>query len=371
MRTARQRLWFRLVTVPLSLLVLLVAAEAAMRVAGYRPLPALPQRGSGVLLRPSANPDLVYVLVPDARGAGSREHVHINSAGFRDQEYAARPPPGVHRAAVIGDSVTFAMGLPAEQRFTEVAESKLRAEGQPVQVLNLGVGGYDTLQEVAFLEKVGLAFEPERVVVTFCINDLGVHSINEAYLRRAGSYSSPLYRSRVVQLYAAWRDRRSQVDDFRSANREEWFVRRYADRIVDVSGDRRLAELQQGLGNYLQANDVGTRRGFIEWYVSPERVGRLRWTFRRLARLGEEHGFDVAVLIVPYLKEGPHGKAYDLAYEMVRHEARRQGFDAISVVREFRDAGLRRVANPDSPLHPNAAGHEIMGDKLAEALLPG
>jgi hypothetical protein len=165
-------LFLRLAAVTLAVLLALAVVEMGLRIAGYDPLG---RRSSGRhrFIRPSTNPDLRYELVPGARGLAWRRPVAINSHGFRDQEYTVEKAPGAFRIVVIGDSITFAGNLEAEQRFTEVLEARLLAEGRLVEVLNLGVGGYDTLDEVAFLEHVGIAFDPDLVVVAFCINDLG------------------------------------------------------------------------------------------------------------------------------------------------------------------------------------------------------
>jgi lysophospholipase L1-like esterase len=361
---------FRIVTLLVPLVILVVGFEVALRVAGYDPL-APPQgegRRSAVLFRETEYPGLEYEPVPGAVGEAFRGYVKINSAGFRDDEYTVEKSEGTYRIVALGDSITFGMKFPIEDRFTEQLERRLQSEGRRVEVLNLGVAGYDTIQEVAFLEKAGVRFEPDLVVVAFCINDAGVHTMNRSYIRRLSSYDSPIYRSRIVQFLAVRRDRLEQAQHFEGANTEEGFRQRFGDRIADLSGDAELAALRLGLRDYLDEHDIATRRGFLEWYTLEDRIGRLRYAFDALSALSREHGFDVALTIVPYLAEENHAAAYDLAYAIVRHEAERNGFDVVGIEHELREAGLDRVANPDSKLHPNPLGHRIIADRYYDYL---
>jgi lysophospholipase L1-like esterase len=361
---------FRIVALVMPLVILAIGFEVVLRIVGYDPL-APSRRGerrSAVLFRETEDPDLEYEPVPGASGEAFRSYVKINSAGFRDDEYTVGKPEGTYRIVALGDSITFGMKFPIEDRFTEQLERRLQSEGRKVEVLNLGVAGYDTIQEVAFLEKTGLRFEPDLVVVAFCINDAGVHTMNRSYIRRLRSYDSPIYRSRVVQFLAVRRDRLDQARYFESANREERFRQRFAGRIADLAGDAELAELRLRLRDYLDEHSIVTRRGFLEWYALEDHIGRLRYAFEALSKLSLEHGFDVVVTIVPYLAEGNHAAAYDLAYAIVRHEAERNGFDVVGIQDEFREVGLARVANPDSKLHPNPLGHRIIADRLYDYL---
>ena len=79
----------------------------------------------------------------------------IGFHGFRGRGVSLEKPTGTTRIVVIGDSISFAGPLREEERFTELLEQRLREQGREVEVLNLGVGGYDTPNEVVFLEQVG------------------------------------------------------------------------------------------------------------------------------------------------------------------------------------------------------------------------
>jgi hypothetical protein len=61
--------------------------------------------------------------------------------------------------------------------------------GRQYQVLNMGVGGYQTLQEVELLRSRGLKYDPDYVLIGFCINDFHLTSDGGIYpLLLKGNY---------------------------------------------------------------------------------------------------------------------------------------------------------------------------------------
>lgn len=101
--------------------------------------------------------------------------VKINQLGFRDhREYSLAKEPKTFRILVLGDSVTFGHGSVFEHTYPYLLEQQLRGWRPAVdwQVWNLGVPGYNTRQEWAYLKEVAGFFAPDLVVVGFFPNDL-------------------------------------------------------------------------------------------------------------------------------------------------------------------------------------------------------
>jgi GDSL-like Lipase/Acylhydrolase len=100
----------------------------------------------------------------------------INSFGYRDRERTLEKPAGVFRIAVLGDSYTEARGVDMSKTFTALSEGYLRAcpgFGSGVEVLNFGVSGYGTGQELLTLEKRVWQFDPDLILLQFFAgNDL-------------------------------------------------------------------------------------------------------------------------------------------------------------------------------------------------------
>ncbi len=349
--------------------------ELGLRARGYDPLAGL--RGNEwrrSLLRPSDHPGLVYEPVPGASGTGWNTAIEINSAGFRDREFARPKPPRTLRIAAIGDSLTFGNGVQLEATYPKVLERLLAEPGGPrIEVLNLGVAGYDAAEAVHFLEARGLEHEPDLVVLGYCINDAGAATVNRAYIEAVRRYSGPLYRSRLVQWVALRRDLQALREDFWEVNEEQNFAVAFAGGLREVAGDGRLAELMGALGELLPDEAPrSSQHAFLRWYVSAPHVGRVRYAFERLGALKRERGFPVLVAVLPYLNEGQLAAAYDLAYAIVRHEAERAGLDVVELTGAVRAAGPDnlRVRGVD-PLHFNAQGHALLAEQLQAELVGG
>lgn len=95
-----------------------------------------------------------FALQPGVEGHYQKEgesYVRINSDGLRDREHAKAKPADTVRIAVLGDSLSEAMHLPAELAFWSLLERKLQEcnafPGKQVEVINFGVSGYGTAQE--------------------------------------------------------------------------------------------------------------------------------------------------------------------------------------------------------------------------------
>ena len=115
-----------------------------------------------------------WVLRPGARGRFEAEggfFVVINADGRRDRARARTKAPGVFRIAVLGDSFTEALEVPLEQTFVSVLEDSLNRSsamrGRQVEVLNFGVRGYGTAQELLTLRCCVWDYSPDFVLLAF------------------------------------------------------------------------------------------------------------------------------------------------------------------------------------------------------------
>lgn len=98
--------------------------------------------------------------------------VRINAAGLRGEELGAKPED-VCRVLAVGDSFTFGLGVEETEVFHRVAAERLREEGLAVEVANGGIPAIGVPQEVRWLERHGLATDPDLVLLTIFVgNDL-------------------------------------------------------------------------------------------------------------------------------------------------------------------------------------------------------
>lgn len=346
----------------------LFVVELALRGAGYEPVPASQREGHFVaLVRGSDHPHLTYVLEPNGVGRLWDTRVAINSRGLRDAEYELEKRADTPRIVALGDSVTFGNGLEQRATWPEVLERRFARTGPAVEVLNMGVAGYNTLEEVALLEQAGLAFDPDVVVVQVHVNDLGACSIDADVVARSERYRSPLYASRLAQLLGVLLDRRALSRQLSRANEEADFAERYAGAIDDLAGDAELRRSMERLERRLaQRGDVPRDHRVLPWYASAPRVGRLRHALRRLAALREAGGFETVAFVLPCFDEAGFEPEYELAYAILEHELDRAGVRVVPLRPALQEVG-HGVLREDS-WHPNERGHEVIADRVGRYL---
>ena len=97
--------------------------------------------------------------------------VHTNAYGFRGPEWAVPKPPGTFRVMVLGDSLSFGTLIAYEDTFAVRLQQAMRARVPTSEVVLAAVGGWDTAQELAFLEQEGLGYQPDVIVLGFFYND--------------------------------------------------------------------------------------------------------------------------------------------------------------------------------------------------------
>jgi lysophospholipase L1-like esterase len=123
---------------------------------------------AGVFFRPSQDAGIGWEPIPGAQSG----RVRINSAGFRGPECAPTPPAGVTRVVVLGDSETFGINLAERDTFPAALERRLNArQAGGFEVLNLGVPGYNTANQLALLKARGIRLRPQIVVLLYNFND--------------------------------------------------------------------------------------------------------------------------------------------------------------------------------------------------------
>jgi hypothetical protein len=118
------------------------------------------------------DPELGWKLAPSRetvfRGAHFGVHVSQNAEGLRDRHYPYEREPGRRRILVLGDSVVWCWGVEEAECFTERLEATLR----DTDVINAGVPGYSTAQEMLFYEREGSRYRPDVVLLVVVPNDL-------------------------------------------------------------------------------------------------------------------------------------------------------------------------------------------------------
>jgi len=166
-RSRARKLFAKLLLIVFGFLLGGILAEIALRVAGY----SYPEFYS-------LDQSRGYALRPRAEGWYRKEgeaYVRINSDGLRDQEHPLTKPPDTIRIAVVGDSYPEALSISLDEAFWWVMGKKLQEcdafPGKKIEVLNFGVSGYGTAQELLTLRDQVWKYSPDIVMLAVTTNN--------------------------------------------------------------------------------------------------------------------------------------------------------------------------------------------------------
>jgi lysophospholipase L1-like esterase len=264
--TKNRRLNLRLSALGLGLLIGLMVAEAAARVlklspsigsqyAAYVPDPYLPFKP-----RP-----LSHTRGRSETGEFDHDNRH-NSFGLRDVEHAVAGEPGVLRILGLGDSFTYGGGVAFEDGYLAQLERRLNegaARGAKVEIIKAGIPRFYPEPERIFLERYGVAYRPDVILVGFVPNDVidtyygfeAVRLDRAGYLKtreaaELGDFGSAVYDGchacrLVLRRYVAWQTARKYRPQMAEVYRANGFHE--ADwRKVEAEYDR-MAEIAAGI----------------------------------------------------------------------------------------------------------------------------
>jgi lysophospholipase L1-like esterase len=181
-----QRLWSgRLLGLLLGMFLSLPAAELALRAqdawVGRSATDWLPLRVRGLetsLYKP--HPFMGLTLSPNFKPAQPKAayNYSTNSLGLRGPEVSLEKPAGVKRILCVGGSTTFCTGAHTyQQTWPAQLEQLLNNSGrlsERIEVLNAGVPGYSTAENLNYLALRLLDFKPDIVLFYDAPNDARV-----------------------------------------------------------------------------------------------------------------------------------------------------------------------------------------------------
>ncbi len=317
--------------VALSLLLSLAGVELLLRLVApvtYRaPVERRRDPWRTLAHRASQVPGLTYELTPSVRVETDRGLVETNRFGMRDRERSVEPAPGTVRIAALGDSFAFGFGVAAEEAWPAQLEACLNQPGPSggaYEVLNFGVGGYSTQDEVVVLAEKVAPFAPQRVLVGYVLNDPEIDPIQPLH-----AYFTPPALGQQLHL----------------------------GRVVAPAANRRAIQ-RWGGGNYTRY-----------LHAEPEKWGSVLASFDRMKALGEERGFELTVAIFPLIPpERWENYPYREIHTQVGKAAAARGFEVIDLLPVFSVAKPETIWVSPEDRHPNARGHALAAGAICDKM---
>ena len=349
----RRKLAFTLAT----LLLLLGPLELAARVVEWRTSPALEgvpppspvaKEDRAIFmdrlskLRRQETRDIV--MVDDAergwalpKGLGQLPYINdftTNSLGLRGPEVKPRGEEE-ERLFTLGDSSIFGAGVALEHVFSTVAARELsRRWGHKVSAVIGATPGYDSIQSLISLRKLGPRAQPTWVIIGSIWSDLFHMNTDMIRLRRRALIRGPLGR------FALYRQLRKRLPGLRPIQ-IEWFV----------------SEVARG-----ESRERRSMRTPIKHYAE---------NLQQMAEAAQKLGARALFLILPAPMDFSPDRYEPSTVERFRAVMRKVAADAETPLVDgpaiFKKAGAGLECFLDN-VHPSARGHHILGMAVADAL---
>jgi len=164
-----KRVLFGLAYALFMIVTLALLGEVALRVLPLGKFRSAPFRQYDAELGVSLVPNM---KVTHSRGCFTGE-VETNRWGFRDRDRILEKPPGEFRIALVGDSVVEGVHVNPDQVMNIQMEKLLQRQGyHNVEVMNFGIEGIGTTQELIMYKDRIRQFHPDLVLVTVSDNDV-------------------------------------------------------------------------------------------------------------------------------------------------------------------------------------------------------
>lgn len=124
------------------------------------------------------NEVLGYKPVPNTAGWYYGEvssFISMNEHGFRDTNHSYDKPENTYRILILGDSFSEGKQVSLENTYWKHIERALKVcpsfKNTNIEMINLGVGGYGTLQQYLMLQQYGWLYDPDFIVLQIYINN--------------------------------------------------------------------------------------------------------------------------------------------------------------------------------------------------------
>lgn len=271
-----------------------------------------------------------YGYAPNSNGFAGGVRFVTNSSGFRGPEFGNLDSAFV--IVVLGDSYSFGYGVEYAEAFPALLEANLRRrhQGWNVRVIDLGIPGYNTSQELATLKEWAPRLHPNLVLLQYHLNDI------------------------QRQLSGAPASKRASGTGLERLKRHLHLLRFLLPRLAGAA--RALGLPVKTTATAELADYTG---GSPAWQ-------RNQATLQELFAIARSGGAAVGVLIVPYMVALDRSHPLIPAYDAVYRFCVSSGVPVVNSFRYFmgRRAGALWINAFDG--HPNAAGHALLAAAAGE-----
>ena len=303
-----------------STLVALGAGEAILRArnASMKNYDIEMWRYAKELKRRSDIAVLGHEHVPSSSARLQSVDIRINERGLRGPALGPRKP-GQRRILFLGSSVTLGWGVPEEETLTARLRRMFAADGQDVEVLNAGIGNYNSVRYVERFKRRLADLDPSDIVVHYFVRD-------------------------------------AEVID---AGRDNWVLRH----------SQLAATTWIAFSRYFgKASEKSLTEHYRDVY-RPDAQGyrEMRKALHELAGIARQRGIRVYLAMTPDVHDLVDYR-FGFIHDEMERVARQEGFAYVDLLPAMRNLTPQVLWSMPGDPHPNGLGHRRMAEALYPAL---
>ncbi|MCC6779375.1 MAG: SGNH/GDSL hydrolase family protein [Hyphomicrobiales bacterium] len=323
MATRRQAL-FHLLAMALVVLAVLLGPELLVRIAiddGLQFDLEMWKYARDVKVA-ATDPLISHFHAPNRQRQLMGVELKTNSKGLRDREIPYERSPGTLRALMLGDSFTLGWGVPFEQTFAKRIERMFARRGVAAEVINAGIGNYNTVMEVEYFLTSTYKFDPDIIVLNFFVNDAEPIPTSRGI--------GPLLRVCHACVFTLGR----------------------IDTLL------RLFSARKGWTEYYR--DLYGNGEAAGWQAAKAHIAKL-------AAYAREHHKRLLIASLPELHDLEHYR-FQRVTDLVREAAEENGAAFVDLLPDLRRAASADLWVTPSDQHPNALAHGLIAEGLFRKL---
>lgn len=259
----------------------------------------------------------LWELRPDVDIKFKDARLRTNRWGMRDQDYTKEKPANTHRIAILGASYVMGAGVEDHQTFEAVVEDRLNEVGTQTgnryELLNFSVGGYGLIQQVMVAKEQAFAFKPDALL----------------YIAQPGEVRRTIERFLPALM---------QGNNISTPH------------LVEVLEKAGITEGMKRADARKRLFDVGEELAM--------------WGYNEIAEMAHQHNAIPALVLLPNT-----ARLFEREEkEFLNRVANELGFEILNLEGVYDDHKLEQIRLAPWDMHPNKMGHQLIADKLYEAL---
>jgi len=272
------------------------------------------------LKRQSDIEGLSHEHIPNSEATLMNVDVKINSSGFRDDELKDKSEFD-NRIMLVGSSITMGWGVERKDNLESKLEDNFKKANFNIDVVNTGIGNYNTVLEEKLLKKNIKIVKPDIVILHYFINDCEVLGAGNHNIFIENSYLVAYLYVRIAQAMHAKSNHYSSIGEY------------YRNLYNDDSEGWNAAKI----------------------------------AIKDMNKTCEENGSKFIVMIQPDLHNLAIDSKQEECYSIIKNYLNSQSIDYLNLSAPFRsnfgDKPMDIWVHEDDS-HPNKEGHKVIADNL-------